>query len=108
MRCVPSTAITMAIRLATPKDSVVNALGFGDLTVSTLLGSQDELVWGAAWLNRATISTLYQSHIIHGIKQMELEENVSDLEFGWDAKNAGNYLLLFLQHKVFTITILEQ
>ncbi|KAJ8511753.1 hypothetical protein OPV22_002187 [Ensete ventricosum] len=62
-------------------------------------GYQDELVWGAAWLNRATTSSQYQSHIVHGIKQMELEENASDLEFGWDAKNAGNYLLLFLQHK---------
>ncbi|RZR97193.1 hypothetical protein BHM03_00026319 [Ensete ventricosum] len=100
MRCAPSTVITMAIRLAIPKDLVVNSLSFGDLTLSTLLGSQDELVWGAAWLNRATTSSQYQSHIVHGIKQMELEENASDLEFGWDAKNAGNYLLLFLQHKV--------
>ncbi|RRT74294.1 hypothetical protein B296_00028469 [Ensete ventricosum] len=99
MRCAPSTVITMAIRLAIPKDLVVNSLSFGDLTLSTLLGSQDELVWGAAWLNRATTSSQYQSHIVHGIKQMELEENASDLEFGWDAKNAGNYLLLFLQHK---------
>ncbi|RWW46380.1 hypothetical protein BHE74_00047733 [Ensete ventricosum] len=85
---------------------VVNALGFGDLTLSTLLGSQDELSWGAAWLNRATNSSQYQNHIVHGIQQMQMKTQLDDTGrewfFGWDNKEAGIYILLETQ-EVFTV-----
>ncbi|THU55133.1 hypothetical protein C4D60_Mb11t03360 [Musa balbisiana] len=67
-------------------------------------GYEDELVWGAAWLNRATNSSDYTKHIIHGIQQIQtqtkLRVNGYDSQFSWDNKDAGNYILLLLMQKV--------
>ncbi|RWW49277.1 hypothetical protein BHE74_00044588 [Ensete ventricosum] len=91
------------------KTSVVIALGFGDLTLSTLLGSQDELVWGAAWLDRAANSSNYTKHISHGMQQIrrqkKLRVNGYDWQFSWENKDAGNYILLLLMQKVWHLGI---
>ncbi|XP_065029200.1 endoglucanase 23-like [Musa acuminata AAA Group] len=64
-------------------------------------GYQDELLWGAAWLNRATNSSQYENHIIHGIQQVQmktqLDETAREWFFGWDNKEAGIYILLQTQ-----------
>ncbi|KAL1324809.1 hypothetical protein HN51_034953 [Arachis hypogaea] len=52
-------------------------------------GYQDELVWGAAWLFKATKNSYYRKYI---------DENIHNLktfaEFGWDSKDAGINVLL--------------
>ncbi|RDY06234.1 Endoglucanase 8, partial [Mucuna pruriens] len=52
-------------------------------------GYQDELVWGAAWLFKATKLPYYLDYI---------EENIQNLksfgEFGWDSKDAGINVLV--------------
>ncbi|CAL9068098.1 endoglucanase 8-like [Musa acuminata AAA Group] len=66
-------------------------------------GYEDELVWGAAWLNRATNSSDYTKHIIHGIRKIQTQAkprvNGYDSQFSWDNKDAGNYILLLLMQK---------
>ncbi|KEH24406.1 glycoside hydrolase family 9 protein [Medicago truncatula] len=62
---------------------------------------RDELLWGAAWLHKATKNLMYLNYIkvngqIHGA-------DVTDNTFGWDNKHAGARILLskeFLVQKV--------
>ncbi|KAF9617181.1 hypothetical protein IFM89_034332 [Coptis chinensis] len=69
-------------------------------------GYQDELLWAAAWLQRATRSQIYWKYLVQNIHNLETpavnpnEEIVSMggdsfAEFGWDTKHAGINLLLF-------------
>ncbi|XP_024981129.1 endoglucanase 17-like [Cynara cardunculus var. scolymus] len=64
-------------------------------------GYQDELLWGAAWLQKATRSPAYLNYIqANGIA---LGADESDNTFGWDNKHAGAKILLskaFLVQKV--------
>ncbi|OIV99415.1 hypothetical protein TanjilG_17225 [Lupinus angustifolius] len=57
-------------------------------------GYQDELVWGAAWLLKATKLPYYENYIDQNI------QNVKNIgEFGWDSKDAGiNVLLSEVKH----------
>lgn len=67
-------------------------------------GYEDELIWGAAWLYRATKAPNYWSYVVQNISN--LEKNVakhtdrvgygggSFAEFGWDTKNAGINILV--------------
>lgn len=53
---------------------------------------RDELLWGAAWLHKATKNLMYLNYIkvngqIHGA-------DVTDNTFGWDNKHAGARILL--------------
>ncbi|XP_051121659.1 endoglucanase 8-like [Andrographis paniculata] len=59
-------------------------------------GYQDELIWAAAWLHRATRQTLYWNYIVENLRNPEFKwrmEGNND-EFNWDAKNAGINILL--------------
>ncbi|KVH94483.1 Glycoside hydrolase, family 9 [Cynara cardunculus var. scolymus] len=62
---------------------------------------KDELLWGAAWLQKATRSPAYLNYIqANGIA---LGADESDNTFGWDNKHAGAKILLskaFLVQKV--------
>ncbi|KAJ9547640.1 hypothetical protein OSB04_020183 [Centaurea solstitialis] len=64
-------------------------------------GYQDELLWGAAWLQKATRSPKYLNYIqANGIT---LGADEGDNTFGWDNKHAGARILLskaFLVQKV--------
>ena len=65
---------------------------------------QDELIWGAAWLYRATKAPNYWSYVVQNIR--DLEKNAAEhtdgvgygggsfAEFGWDTKNAGINILV--------------
>ncbi|XP_022643088.1 endoglucanase 8 [Vigna radiata var. radiata] len=52
-------------------------------------GYQDELVWGAAWLLKATKRPYYFDYIDQNIHNLK-----SFAEFGWDTKDAGINVLL--------------
>ena len=55
-------------------------------------GYQDELLWGAAWLHRATRSATYLSYIQSNGAVLGADE--SDNTFGWDNKHAGARVLI--------------
>ncbi|MBA0639197.1 hypothetical protein Goklo_022245, partial [Gossypium klotzschianum] len=54
-------------------------------------GYQDELVWGAAWLLRATKAPYYRNYVLANIQN--LDKSSSFAEFGWDTKHAGINLI---------------
>ncbi|KAJ4829019.1 hypothetical protein Tsubulata_012907 [Turnera subulata] len=53
-------------------------------------GDQDELVWAATWLFKATDNSRYRKYVSNNINYLKLGE----YEFGWDAKNAGINVLV--------------
>ncbi|CAA6654335.1 unnamed protein product [Spirodela intermedia] len=55
-------------------------------------GYQDELLWGAAWLHRATRDPAYLSYI--QVNGQTLGADESDSIFGWDNKHVGARILL--------------
>lgn len=55
-------------------------------------GYQDELLWGAAWLRRASQSDSYLSYIQNNGKTLGADDNIN--EFGWDNKHAGLNVLV--------------
>ncbi|KAI3460787.1 hypothetical protein Pfo_017450 [Paulownia fortunei] len=55
-------------------------------------GYQDELLWGAAWLHRATRNPTYLSYIQANGQTLGADE--SDNTFGWDNKHVGARILL--------------
>ncbi|XP_057963750.1 endoglucanase 17 [Malania oleifera] len=64
-------------------------------------GYQDELLWGAAWLHKATKNPDYLNYI--HVNGQILGADESDNTFGWDNKHAGARILLskaFLVQKV--------
>ncbi|KAL6004288.1 Esterase/lipase/thioesterase [Asimina triloba] len=64
-------------------------------------GYQDELLWGAAWLHRATEDTSYLSYNQSNGHTMGADDD--DYTFGWDDKRAGTKVLLskgFLQNRI--------
>ncbi|XP_010028647.2 endoglucanase 24 [Eucalyptus grandis] len=67
-------------------------------------GYQDELLWGAAWLRRATQDNLYLDYIQNNGQTLGAEENIN--EFGWDNKHAGLNVLVskeFLEGSMFAL-----
>ncbi|KAG9442928.1 hypothetical protein H6P81_018782 [Aristolochia fimbriata] len=55
-------------------------------------GYQDELLWGAAWLKRASQNDKYLNYIQDNGKTLGAEDNIN--EFGWDNKHAGLNVLV--------------
>ncbi|XP_047324949.1 endoglucanase 24-like [Impatiens glandulifera] len=55
-------------------------------------GYQDELLWGAAWLRRATQQDSYLNYIQDNGKTLGAADNIN--EFGWDNKHAGLNVLV--------------
>ncbi|XP_057770257.1 endoglucanase 3-like, partial [Salvia miltiorrhiza] len=55
-------------------------------------GYQDELLWGAAWLHRATRNPTYLSYIQANGQTLGADE--IDNTFGWDNKHVGARILL--------------
>eukprot|EP01018_Ginkgo_biloba_P036996 Gb_29204 [translate_table: standard] len=67
-------------------------------------GYQDELLWGAAWLHKATKDNTYLDYIQTNGKTLGADENIN--EFGWDNKHAGINVLVskeFLLGKVSSL-----
>ncbi|OMO79884.1 Glycoside hydrolase, family 9 [Corchorus capsularis] len=64
-------------------------------------GYQDELLWGASWLHRATQDNSYLSYIQSNGHTMGSDND--DFSFSWDDKRAGTKVLLskdFLENSV--------
>ncbi|CAN0885577.1 Endoglucanase 17 [Linum grandiflorum] len=55
-------------------------------------GYQDELLWGAAWLHRATKNQMYLNYI--KVNGQTLGADEFDNTFGWDNKHVGARILL--------------
>ncbi|EEE70095.1 hypothetical protein OsJ_30098 [Oryza sativa Japonica Group] len=55
-------------------------------------GYQDELLWGAAWLRRASKEGTYLDYIQNNGKTLGAEDSTN--EFGWDNKHAGINVLV--------------
>ncbi|KAJ9132798.1 hypothetical protein P3X46_033631 [Hevea brasiliensis] len=55
-------------------------------------GYQDELLWGAAWLRRASYDDTYLSYIESNGRTLGADDNIN--EFGWDNKHAGLNVLV--------------
>ncbi|KAG1338723.1 endoglucanase 3 [Cocos nucifera] len=55
-------------------------------------GYQDELLWGAAWLHKATRNPTYLNYI--QVNGQTLGADESDNTFGWDNKHVGARILL--------------
>ncbi|XP_021722295.1 endoglucanase 17-like [Chenopodium quinoa] len=55
-------------------------------------GYQDELLWGAAWLHRATRNPMYLNYIQRNGQVLGASEE--DFTFGWDNKHVGARILL--------------
>ncbi|XP_047336051.1 endoglucanase 4-like [Impatiens glandulifera] len=65
-------------------------------------GYEDELIWAAGWLLKATKKPYYLNYInknIHNVQSIDNRGNFA--EFGWDTKNAGiNVLLSTFQKQI--------
>ncbi|KAI3718381.1 hypothetical protein L6452_19249 [Arctium lappa] len=55
-------------------------------------GYQDELLWGAAWLSKASKDERYLDYIRKNCDTFVANENIN--EFGWDKKHAGLSILV--------------
>uniref|UniRef100_A0A7C9EPB7 Endoglucanase n=1 Tax=Opuntia streptacantha TaxID=393608 RepID=A0A7C9EPB7_OPUST len=55
-------------------------------------GYQDELLWGAAWLRRATQDESYINYVASNAHTLGADDNIN--EFGWDNKHAGLNVLV--------------
>ncbi|KAL7132284.1 hypothetical protein ABFS83_12G062600 [Erythranthe nasuta] len=55
-------------------------------------GYQDELLWGAAWLHKATRRREYREYIVRNEVVLRAGDSIN--EFGWDNKHAGINVLL--------------
>ncbi|OIV95383.1 hypothetical protein TanjilG_14537 [Lupinus angustifolius] len=67
-------------------------------------GYEDELLWGAAWLHKATKNQMYLNYI--KVNGQTLGSAEFDNTFGWDNKHVGARILLskaFLVQKVTTL-----
>ncbi|CAN6468232.1 unnamed protein product [Victoria cruziana] len=67
-------------------------------------GYQDELLWGAAWLHKATRNPAYLKYI--QVNGQTLGADETDNTFGWDNKHVGARILLskaFLVQKVASL-----
>uniref|UniRef100_A0A0D9XFY0 Endoglucanase n=1 Tax=Leersia perrieri TaxID=77586 RepID=A0A0D9XFY0_9ORYZ len=67
-------------------------------------GYQDELLWGAAWLRRASSEDAFLDYIQNNGKTLGAEDSTN--EFGWDNKHAGLNVLVskeFIEGKVLSL-----
>ncbi|XP_047959271.1 endoglucanase 8-like [Salvia hispanica] len=57
-------------------------------------GYQDELLWGAAWLYKASKKSVYLNYVMQNIINFKPQIEAGISEFGWDAKHAGIGVLI--------------
>lgn len=60
---------------------------------------QDELLWGAAWLHKASRRRVYREYIVRNEVVLRAGDTIN--EFGWDNKHAGINVLI---SKVFMLS----
>ncbi|XP_047965356.1 endoglucanase 8-like [Salvia hispanica] len=57
-------------------------------------GYEDELLWGAAWLYKATNKVYYWNYVKENIITFKAQIEGANFEFGWDSKHAGISVLV--------------
>ncbi|KAL1565613.1 cellulase [Salvia divinorum] len=57
-------------------------------------GYQDELLWGAAWIYKATNNVYYWNYVKENIVTFKAQIEGANFEFGWDSKHAGISVLV--------------
>ncbi|KAF5184840.1 Endoglucanase [Thalictrum thalictroides] len=57
-------------------------------------GYQDELIWAAAWLYKATNQQTYWNYVVKNIPLLNDKYSGKIGEFGWDDKHAGIHVLI--------------
>ena len=62
------------------------------IIIDFILMKKDELLWGAAWLHRATRNPMYLKYIERNGQVLGASEE--DFTFGWDNKHVGARILL--------------
>ncbi|KVH96639.1 Glycoside hydrolase, family 9 [Cynara cardunculus var. scolymus] len=80
------TLLRTAIRVFGGPTAITQTLGM------VLAHFTDELLWGAAWLGRASGDERYLDYIQSNAKSLGADENIN--EFGWDNKHAGLNVLV--------------
>ncbi|GAA0145979.1 hypothetical protein LIER_06038 [Lithospermum erythrorhizon] len=55
-------------------------------------GYEDELLWGAAWLHKASKKRQYKDYIVRNMVALRAGDGIN--EFGWDNKHAGINVLI--------------
>lgn len=65
---------------------------------------QDELLWGAAWLHKASRRRQYREYIVRNEVVLRAGDTIN--EFGWDNKHAGINVLL--SKVIFFISLINQ
>lgn len=60
--------------------------------IKFVIYGQDELLWGAAWLRRATQDDTYLDYVGSNAHTLGADDNIN--EFGWDNKHAGLNVLV--------------
>eukprot|EP01018_Ginkgo_biloba_P039441 Gb_34875 [translate_table: standard] len=68
-------------------------------------GYQDELLWGAAWLHKASSDNTYLDYIHTNGKTLGADDNVN--EFGWDNKHAGINVLVSKDYLLGNVLFLQ-
>ena len=58
----------------------------------TWMAMQDELLWGAAWLHKASRKRVYREFIVKNEVVLRAGDTIN--EFGWDNKHAGINVLI--------------
>ncbi|RYR22732.1 hypothetical protein Ahy_B03g068037 isoform B [Arachis hypogaea] len=64
----------------------------GETAAALAASSLDELLWGAAWLRRATKDDNFLNYLQTNGKTLGADDNIN--EFGWDNKHAGLNVLV--------------
>ncbi|XP_047965357.1 endoglucanase 8-like [Salvia hispanica] len=57
-------------------------------------GYQDELLWGAAWLYKATNKVYYWNYVKKNVISFKSNIEAANFEFSWDSKHAGISVLV--------------
>ncbi|KAG6425719.1 hypothetical protein SASPL_116165 [Salvia splendens] len=57
-------------------------------------GYQDELLWGAAWLYKATSKVYYWNYVKKNVITFKSNIEAANFEFSWDSKHAGISVLV--------------
>ncbi|KAH9296261.1 hypothetical protein KI387_039849 [Taxus chinensis] len=68
-------------------------------------GYQDELLWGASWLHKASGNDYYLDYIHSNEKTLGADDNIN--EFGWDNKHAGLNVLLSKEYLMGNVMFLQ-
>lgn len=75
-----------------PFDQNAGDTGLISRPIKNNIYDQDELLWGAAWLHKASRRRQYREYIVRNEVVLRAGDTIN--EFGWDNKHAGINVLV--------------